>query len=585
MPPEPGTTAAATLVAEWSGLGLKDAFISPGARSTAMVLALAASPGIRKHVVTDERSAAFAALGRARAGGRPVLLVCTSGTAAANYLPALIEASLSAVPLLVVTADRPPEVHDWRAAQTITQVGLFASCARWAVAMPTPGADGPDEAYLRATACRAWSVARDQRGPVHLNLPLREPLLAADHRVTPLEVPARPWLAVATPERCLAGDTLATFAGFFAAERGLIVCGPDTGGLAAAPAVAALAERLRWPILADPLSGLRTRATPTVDAYDVLVRDEAFSAAHRPAAVLRLGTAPASKPLARFLDATAAPTAIVAGHDWPNPEHRGGLFVHGDAGGFCDQVLAGDTVARRDANAWWRDWNETSSALRAALDRELAGSDPRFSGRVALALIAAEREGAHLTVGNSMPVRDLDTWVAHLPAGVECVANRGANGIDGVLSSALGAAADGSREATLYLGDQSLLHDAGALASSLARSTGLRIVVANDDGGGIFEQLPQQALGEVFETYFAAPHGLSIAGLAAGAGLPARSVADASQLAAALAELEQERPAGDRRAVLVEVRTDRGLDRRLRSELPRRALAAVLSGGRRVSPA
>lgn len=584
MQPEPGFAAASILVSQWVALGLRDAFVSPGARSTPLVLALAAADSVRKHIVTDERSSAFAALGCARETAQPVLLVCTSGTAGANYFPAVVEASLARVPLLIATADRPVEAQDWRAPQTIAQTELFANFTRWRVALPSPCDATPNLDYLRATACRAWAVARDDQGPVHLNLPFREPLLAAqmttDSEGLPeslLETVTKPHLDVHSQPRSASPAALNEFRALVDQTRGVIVCGPDTGGRVAANSVRRLAHQLGWPVLADPLSGLRSIADDhVIDAYDVLLRDQGFVAAHLPDVIVRFGALPASKPLTRFLaGARQATNIVIADGDWPDPNHAGGMFVRAHPQVFCEQAstaLGEHWAAQRtDALDWTRQWSSASQSLRQELNDLLASADPRFTGRVAATLASLLPPDSLLTVGNSMPIRDLDTWVATFDSDV--VANRGANGIDGVLSTALGAAQTATRPNYLYLGDQSLLHDAGALTSSLARNAPLRIVVANDDGGGIFEQLPQQRLGEVFERYFAAPHGHSLAALASAAGLASEKCASSADLPAALAALNN--VAG---TALVEVSTDRDLDRQLRAELPQQALARVLGG-------
>lgn len=587
MPLEPGLATARALLAQWVTLGLSNAFVSPGARSTPLVLALQAAPSVRKHIVTDERSAAFAALGAARETKRPTLLVCTSGTAGANYLPAVIEASLANVPLLVVTADRPPEAQDWRAAQTINQTGLYRDFVRWSVLLPAPeraGVDPPTLAYLQATACRAWHVASDERGPVHLNLPFREPLLddaGRDEASDLLELPSA-HLQVHRGPRLVPNSVIQAFADRQrTGRRGLIVAGPECRSDDAGASIKSLAKQLDWPILADPLSGLRSGPGPgVVDAYDVLLRDPAFVEAHQPEVLLQLGVQPASKPLARFLSAPALANTerwIVAERDWPDPAHLGGNLVAATPQTFCallgealsQQDLASETSAAK-TSSWCQEWLDQSAATRSAIDTLLAQSDPRFSGRVAQTLAAHILPGSALTVGNSMPVRDLDTWAPGLAEGVTVYANRGANGIDGVVSTALGAARSSKRPHWLYLGDQSLLHDAGALASSLCDEANLRIVVPNDNGGGIFEQLPQQRLGATFETYFAAPHHRSPSALAQAAGLESVLCADSLELDEALKAC-REKPG----VLFFEVTTDRALDRQLRSELPQQALGAA----------
>jgi len=505
--------------------GITDACISPGSRSSAIVTGILRARGIKPWVVLDERSAGFFALGMARASERPVILACTSGTAAANYLPAVVEASLSQIPLIVLTADRPVEARDNRSAQTIDQVGIFGSHVRWSVDVLTPSTGVDLDSYYRTVACRAAAVAKQPpAGPVHLNLPMREPLIdveeetaalragpgaSATHRCPPL-VRIHAW----HPE--LSRESIAHIASQLQeCARGLIVCGPGVG-TRSANTVAALARSLGWPLLADPLSGLRYGGhdrTLVVDSYEVLLRDSSFCDSHQPDAVVQFGDPPVSKALGVFLASRKRKFHLMAANPgtWPDPQFAATEAVRIDPQRLCGALLDVLAPGARDL-AWSRAWIRASHALRRALDEaledEARDAGGIFEGRVLSEVMALMPEGAMLQVGNSMPVRDLDIFAGGLDRDLSLACNRGANGIDGVLSSAIGAAAVRSRPTVLVLGDLSFLHDIGALQIAANYRVNLLVIVINNDGGGIFSFLPQESLGEPFEPFFATPHGL-----------------------------------------------------------------------------
>jgi 2-succinyl-5-enolpyruvyl-6-hydroxy-3-cyclohexene-1-carboxylate synthase len=509
--------------------GVTDACISPGSRSTAAALALTQTGGVRPWVITDERAAGFFALGMARETRRPVALLCTSGTAAANYLPAVVEAALSQIPLVVLTADRPPELRDCSAAQTIDQVRLFGSHVRWSVDAPPPSADADLDGYFRTIAHRAAATAlAAPRGPVHVNLPMREPLLdVADERArlgravaaSSSDAAATPDVRVHPASGLPAAATVRELAAALGhAERGAIVCGPGAAVDGAATAIVRLADRLGWPVLADPLSGLRfgrhDRAL-VVDAYDVLLQAEVLGAAWRPEAVLQLGMPTVSASLQRWLAAARAwPYVVVAAPEtWPDPLQRATDVVRADATAFC-AALADVLPPRVAASPWARAWCEVGTRARAELDRLLAGEGELFEGTVLTELVDRLPAGSALHVGNSLPVRALDTFVGGGAAewAIECHGNRGANGIDGVVAAALGATAARRGPTALVVGDLSFLHDLGALQIAARHRLPLLAIVVNNDGGGIFSFLPQAALGETFETLFGTPHGLELTG-------------------------------------------------------------------------
>lgn len=553
--------AAAALFDELARAGVRDVAIAPGGRSTPLAIALAREARLRARVITDERDAAFFALGAAIASGRPAAVACTSGTAAANFAPAVVEAFWAGVPLLVLTADRPPELRDCGAAQTIRQPQLFGRHVKWETELLTPGGDVPDEAHARAVACRAVAIARrEPAGPVHLNLPFREPLVGAGDWSfgRARDAAGTPFTAVTEPRLHADDAAVAGFAAAAPGRRGLIVCGPQLPA-AAIDAVAALAAALDWPILADPLSGMRHGAhdrSRLVDTHDVLLRDAAFCREHAPEFVLRLGAQPTSKPLNRFLASCGATQVLVTpALLWPDPDFVVTQVVAGEVADFCARVVRALPAEAGAPAAWPAGWQRAGSAVRARLDALLVAETEILEGALAARLLAALPDGALLMVGNSMPVRDIDTFVGTSGRRLRLVANRGANGIDGVLATALGMAAVHPGPTYLLLGDLSLLHDIGALQIAARHRLDLGIVVANNDGGGIFSFLPQAGLGDAFEPFFGTPHGLGFADAARMCGIDYRRVDDLAGLEAAVA------PRPGVRLVEVPTRRDRNVER------------------------
>ncbi len=510
---------ARALVEEFARSGLRECCVAPGSRSTPLVLALADQPAIRIWTITDERAGAFFALGMARTSGRPVAVLCTSGTAAANLLPAAVEAALSEVPLLLLTADRPPELRDCRAAQTIDQVGIYGSHVRWSVDLPAPAPGLELDPYYRTVACRAMAVARmPPAGPVHINAPFREPLLPETSHQRPAETHGRnggvPWTVVHDMAVACDPSVVAAVEAHCNEERGIIVCG---SGVARdddeAATVAALAQRLGWPMLADPLSGLRYGdhdKSNVVDSYDVLLRSLRFRETHRPSVVVRLGGLPASKTLTAFLTELRGTRQIAVASPgiWPDPIHAISELVHADPRALCRELMAVGKPANR--TSWLESWSHANALVRDAIATALVTKDEPFEGAVPGALLGCLPAGSLVHVGNSMPVRDIDMFTGVLDQRLDVTANRGANGIDGVLSTALGAAAVGNSRVALLVGDLSFLHDLGGLQIAARHGLDLLVVLVNNDGGGIFSFLPQAGLGERFERLFATPHGLEL---------------------------------------------------------------------------
>lgn len=542
--------------------GLSDAIVCPGSRSTPLALALRAHPGMRVRVLLDERSAGFFAIGLARASGAPVAVLTTSGTAAANLLPAAVEASLARVPLVLLTADRPPELRDRGAPQAIDQTRLFGSHVRWFAELPLLDGTSEVRRHVRGVAGRAVATAvAGPAGPVHLNLPFREPLVpdaglvppeAAESLVDPSAPGGHPFAAVAAGPRLLAPDVLDGLASRLAgARRGLLVAGPqEDPGLPAA--IARMAAATGWPILADPLSGVRCGAhdrTRVLARSDFLLRPGPWVDAHRPDVVVRFGAQPISKPYLQALQAWEPDHAVVDGDGgWREAALLRTTFVHADAAWTAAALasrLAGDAPSELATDGWLSEWlvadRAADAAARAWLDATRARGEA-FEGLPFAMLGDLLPDGALLWAGNSMPVRDLDAWLPSTDRAIRVLANRGANGIDGVVSTALGsAAAPGAGPVALVVGDLSFLHDLNALVAARLHGLAATIVLVANDGGGIFSFLSQAdaaapgvGLPERFEELFGTPHGIDVGPIVTALGGRHQVVA-AADLAEALA--------------------------------------------------
>lgn len=565
MAPVPGSPVEAFTAAffeELARAGVQHVVVSPGSRSTPLVIAADRTAGLRTWVQLDERSAGFFALGLGKRTGRAAALVCTSGTAAANYLPAVVEAHYARVPLLVLTADRPPELREWGAGQTIDQRSLYGGHVRWFVELPVPDAAVPLR-YARSLAARALDAARGGRGggagPAHLNWPLREPL--------------EPGLAPGTPERpreplgeagrgpapfartqravpTLSPEAAAGFADRVAASpRGVIVAGPGPPDPALGRAVCELARASGWPVLADGASPLRTGAhvvdAPVVGCADLLLRSGAFGDSAAPDTVLRLGGPPVGKALRLWLERHPPADYVMLDPDggWDEPSHLASRVVRADPAVACAEWARQLAAARpaRDG-AWLAGWRAAEAEARAVLGDALADA-PLLEPEVVRVLQDACPEGSTLYASNSMPIRDVDAFLEVRARALPVLANRGANGIDGVTSSALGAAASGLGRVVLLTGDLALLHDLPAWLIARRETLPLTVVVLDNDGGGIFSFLPIARHGEAvsFERLFRTPEGIDARRIAALFDCPFERAETAPALARALAA-SHERP-------------------------------------------
>jgi 2-succinyl-5-enolpyruvyl-6-hydroxy-3-cyclohexene-1-carboxylate synthase len=517
---------AAAFVDELARAGLRDACACPGSRSTPLAIALAEHPAIKLWMHLDERSASFFALGMAKYAQRPVAILCTSGSAAANFFPAVVEAHYARVPLLVLTADRPHELRDTGAPQTIDQIKLYGAHAKWFVEMALPEADASALRYARTIACRAWAQASSSpAGPVHLNFPFREPFMPhdADQSRSAAELSQeRPHLIVDPPLPALADSAVAALADEIrGCSRGLIVCGPNNGA-DYAHEVAELSARLNFPILADPLSQVRCGAHDrrmVIDSYDALLRVAAFVERHAPDFVLRFGALPTSKPLVRYLESQSngCRQIFIDTAGWNDTGLLAARVIHGDPQSFCSALITalGEYQAPAEAQRWSEDWIKVSGLTRTAIARHLETLPAPFEGKVFAELAALLPSGATLYAGNSMPVRDLDTFFPGRGDAIRFMCNRGANGIDGVVSSALGAAAHARGPTLLAIGDLSFYHDSNGLLAAKLHQLKATIVLLNNNGGGIFSFLPQAEHPEHFEQLFGTPHGLDFSRIAA----------------------------------------------------------------------
>lgn len=593
-------------VDELARCGMRDACTSPGSRSTPLVLTLAREKRVRCHSHIDERSSGFFALGLAKAAGLPVAITCTSGTAVAELLPAVVEAHEARVPLIVLSADRPPELREVGAGQTIDQLEIFGSFAKWFFEVGTHEASSERVRWMRALACRAfWTATEGRPGVVHLNFPLREPLVCDEAPSPDGEGRAggRPFVSRPTQpsDPSAAAATLIELIG--TSRHGVLVAGRHERSTPFGQSAARFCEQVGWPLLADPMSGAR-RGDAAIAHYDALLREPGFLREHAPGVVLRAGDLPVSKPLRTWLAGLADAPQIVLDPEgaWQDPASALSHSLAAEPAATLDalaqmwhnQTPASGTPASGDLGStspearsedWLADWRSADERAAEAILGTLAGSglsEPTVAAELGVLL----PEQATLFVASSMPVRDIETfWPARAdPPRVLC--NRGANGIDGTVSSALGAAAAsraGKDPVVLLIGDVALAYDISALLAARRLDLKLTIVLLNNKGGGIFDFLPVadtgmardtipeavdggEAAPDVYTHHIATPTGLDFAKAAALYELSHEVVADVSGLRTAL-----ERALAARDSSILEVRTERGAN----VELHRRVWRAV----------
>ncbi|HEY0278491.1 MAG TPA: 2-succinyl-5-enolpyruvyl-6-hydroxy-3-cyclohexene-1-carboxylic-acid synthase [Solirubrobacterales bacterium] len=604
-PTNHNTALASAFAEELARGGLKRAIVSPGSRSTPLAVALWREPGIEVTVIVDERSAAFFALGAAQASGEPVALLCTSGTALANYHPAAAEADLAGVPLVVLSADRPPELRGIGAGQVIDQIKTFGEAVRWFCEVGTHDADDTGLLHLRSVACRALARARGEirPGPVHLNFPLREPLapIPVEGAVTATDPLAlhgrgdRPLTAVTRVDLEPTEFILDEIAGHIGdAIAGVIIAGRQTDPELRGP-LAHLAKASGFPILAEPTSQMRLGPhdrSYVISTYDALLRDEHFAKGVVPELVLRFGEMPTSKPLREWLAASGADQIVVdpAG-GWNEPTNMAAAILRVDpteaASGWAVRLEkqaeqerrgeggTGDTLLSRTAGRFVQGvsrpapeaWLEAEAVAQNAVAEALAEEAEITEPALHVALGRAYRDGELVYASSSMPIRDQEAFLAPGEADVLLLCNRGANGIDGLLSSGIGAAEASGRPTTIVTGELGFLHDLGGLAALRDVETPVRIVVIDNGGGGIFHFLPQnKALdAEEFEPLFGTPRAVSVEKAAALFDLPYTRLDSLDDLPTALA-------AG---TGLIEVRTDRQTNVAAHRRITNQVLAAI----------
>jgi 2-succinyl-5-enolpyruvyl-6-hydroxy-3-cyclohexene-1-carboxylate synthase len=569
---------AAALVDGLVAGGVTHASLSPGSRSTPLALALARDPRVRVHVHLDERSSAFFALGLAKVKPRPVVVATTSGTAAAELLPAVVEASQSRMPLVLLTADRPPRVRGTGANQTIVQPGLFGEYVRASIDLPVPTTEG-QEAWWRQAAREAFeAMFGDPPGPVHLNCPFEEPLSPSEGTVTAMTEERFEWPA--RPEAALDPDESERLAELVSGARGVIVMGGWPGDLSGE--LGFWSDVLGWPVLAEPTSTAR-RPGLSMSAGQALI-ESAWTDTQPSEVVIQFGAAPTTRATQAFV--ASAETVVVADrfHLDPDPERLASWRLAVDPGALPSALgrhpvmqrgigiaLTGEHTREEIEQLWrgridpapedWRKkWRDADRVARLAMDDTMDGWDEPFEPRVARDVATWVPDGGFVFVGNSTPIRDLDLAMAPRD-GIRVLANRGASGIDGLVSTAIGVAAADRGPTVALLGDLSFLHDAGAMLWNAPTVVQLTIVVVNNGGGQVFSLLPQRDLPEHREL-FVTPHAIDIGGLCGAAGAGHERVDRASDLLPAL-----DRAAGAGGLSVVEVMVDAELGLRRRREL------------------
>jgi 2-succinyl-5-enolpyruvyl-6-hydroxy-3-cyclohexene-1-carboxylate synthase len=541
---------------ELARCGMTDACTSPGSRSAPLVLSLVREPGITCWSHIDERCAGFFAVGLAKASRRPVAIACTSGTAAAELAPAVIEAHHARVPLVVLTADRPPELRDNGAGQAIDQLGLYGTAVKWFFELGTHEATQQRLRWIRALACRVyWTACDASAGPVHINVPLREPLVLDE----PLPSDAsgrpgrRPWVdrgpaieldPSQDPVEPASPPVIAP------RPRTVIVAGRYEREPRLALALANFAELVGCPLLADPLSGARYGAG-AIAHYDALLRDEAFAQAHRPELVIRVGDLPTSKPLRTWLASLVDTEQVLLDPEraWQDPAAAVTTMFDTDPHALLTALAHSHSEAGDDA--WLASW--TTADDRAARAIHAVLGDDLSEPCVAAELGARLPSETTLFVASSMPIRDVETFFPARMGGPRVLCNRGTNGIDGTVSAAYGAAAAGDSPVVLLIGDVALAYDIGGLLAGRRLGLDLTIVLLNNDGGGIFHFLPVAREHDAFEQHVVTPHGLDFAHAAT---LYGAAYARVETVEALHAGLERGLVPGSGTTIL-EVRTDR----------------------------
>lgn len=554
--------------------GLRHVFVSPGSRSTPLVSAVVDDPRITDHSVIDERSAAFCALGAAQASGEPTALICTSGTAAANYYPAICEADRARVPLLILTADRPPTLRESGSSQSMRQVGLYADHVRWAHDVAMPADDSDSLRYVRAIGRRAHAIAVDEAGPVHLNFPFQKPLQPTGPG-TAASGPTFVWpdrggtrgaiyqRSLRVPDPVAVTDLVRRLE---AASRPLILVGSTRNGAEWARVLDDVARRIGAPILAEATSQLRFGPShQSVVAADVVLSNAELAGTLRPDLVVRLGLPPIDWPVIRWYDSLDAERIVV------HPSHDIDPSHDADAYFVCDELAFLDALRRRlpsqaRPSQWRREVQEHAERAALWIDRQMKDA-PLVDALVAHQLVAALPDDAALFVSSSMPLRELEAFALPCEKSLRVFCNRGLNGIDGVISTAFGVATASDRPTALLIGDVATAHDLAALQLASRLQQPVTIVVIDNGGGAIFDHLPVAGMQPMYDRHFVTAPGLAWAGIEPLFGVPVTQVTERSELRGAL---DESLAAGVTNVVVV--KTDRAESKRFRdtvlSEFP-----------------
>lgn len=490
--------------------GVKHVVISPGSRSTPLAYAFASASELEVHMQVDERSAGFLAVGLAKVEKEPVVLLCTSGTAAANYLPAIAEASYARIPLIVVTADRPHELREVGAPQTINQVNMYENYVKAQVDYPIAEDSEPVMNFIQVHTHRLVHLACTAPfGPVHLNIPFREPLLIDIEQPIIQPVFKERWVA----ERQLSESTRLQFIDFFKEEKGIFVVGETSTALDKSR-FWSFALQIGWPVLVDPLSQLRSEVPKSaehlcIDQYDALLKNEAIVQQLMPRRIVRIGAQPVSKPLLQLIQRGESELIVVDESPWfRDPTAFTSIHIQEE---ISTLYKANWPIFKRATYLnTWSTMNKKSQDV--IVNWPLCNQDEASVMRTILKNIPNEDA---LFVSSSMPIRDVDTFLFSSPHRLPVYANRGANGIDGVVSSAIGVQRKLGVHTWLLIGDLAMLHDSNGLLASRYGEVNLTIIVINNDGGGIFSYLPQSTVEAHYEQLFGTPTHLEFQHLAA----------------------------------------------------------------------
>ncbi|KKI88889.1 2-succinyl-5-enolpyruvyl-6-hydroxy-3-cyclohexene-1-carboxylate synthase [Bacillus sp. SA1-12] len=508
------TRYVANFVDEMVSSGVDTAVISPGSRSTPLAILMAEHPKLTCYINVDERSAGFFALGIAKSQKKPVALLCTSGTAAANYYPAIVEAHYARVPLLVLTADRPHELRDVGAPQAIDQLHMYGNYPKWFVDLALPEEQPGMLRYVRTVAARAVGITETSpAGVVHLNFPFREPLVPnislsdlwnqQDNRETYLHIP--------NTSSFLAKKEIGVIASIIqGSSKGLIICGEQHDD-AFKKEILKLSDHLKFPILADPLSHLRSMSemtTGVICSYDSLLKDPVLGNELKPEIVIRFGSMPVSKPLMLMLKNNPDIIQIVVDQAgiYRDPTLNASHLAACNETLFCESLLK--MVSEKQESRFYQSWFKSDEVYWEMINHSMEQTQEMFEGKIVWELQKLLPERSRLFVGNSMPIRDIDTFFKKDKKDITLLANRGASGIDGIVSTALGVSADVTKQTYLLIGDLSFYHDLNGLLAATRNQLNITILLVNNDGGGIFSFLPQSNEEKHFETLYGTATGL-----------------------------------------------------------------------------